>query len=126
MDFKGLAGDSSDNIPGVRGIGPKTAKRLLREFWSIEGVYRQLDKVREKFGDKVAQRLIEDQEQAQLSKKLATIVREVPIELDLAACQVHEYDKDKVMKLFAELEFTSLIKKLPNDSFEQMVQETLL
>jgi DNA polymerase I len=125
-DYKGLVGDSSDNIPGVRGIGPKMAIKLLREFKSVEKIYKNLDQAKDKFGDRVVQQLIDDQEQARLSKELATIDRKVPIELDLAACQVHEYDKDMVIKLFEELEFRSLTKKLPNDSFEQMVQETLL
>ena len=125
-DFKGLVGDASDNIPGVRGIGPKMAVKLLAEFGSVEEVYKNLDKVKDKLGNRVAQQLIDDQEQARLSKELATIDRQVPIRLNVAACQVHEYDKDMVIKLFEELEFRSLIKKLPNDSFEQMVQEALL
>ena len=125
-DYKGLVGDSSDNIPGVRGIGPKMAIKLLREFKSVEKVYKNLDQAKDKFGNRVVQQLIDDQEQARLSKQLATIDRKVPIRLNVAACQVHEYDKDMVIKLFEELEFRSLIKKLPNDSFEQMVQEALL
>ena len=125
-DFKGLVGDSSDNIPGVKGIGPKMAAKLLGEFKSVEEIYKNLDKVKDKFGERVTGQLIDDQEQARLSKELATIDRKVPIELDLAACQVHEYDKEAVIKLFEELEFRSLIRKLPNDSFEQMVQEALL
>lgn len=125
-DYKGLVGDSSDNIPGVKGVGPKMGVKLLAEFGSVEEIYKNLDKVKDKLGNRVAQQLIDDQEQARLSKKLATIDRCMPIELDVAACQVHEYDKDMVIKLFEVLGFRSLIKKLPNDSFEQMVQETLL
>lgn len=125
-DYKGLVGDSSDNIPGVKGVGPKMAVKLLREFKSVEEAYKNLDKVKDKLGERVAQQLINDQEQARLSKELATIDRQVPIRLDVAACQVHEYDKNMVIKLFEVLGFRSLIKKLPNDSFEQMVQEALL
>lgn len=124
-DYKGLVGDSSDNIPGVKGVGPKMAVKLLAEFGSVEEIYKNLDKVKDKFGHRVAQQLIETPEQARLSKELATIDRQVPIRLDVAACQVHEYDKDMVIKLFEELGFRSLMKKLPNDSFEQMVQNTL-
>lgn len=124
-DYKGLVGDSSDNIPGVKGVGPKMAVKLLAEFRSVEEIYKNLDRVKEKFGIRVSRQLIDDQEQARLSKELATIDREVPIRLDVAACQVHEYDKDMVIKLFEALGFRSLIKKLPNDSFEQMVQEAV-
>ncbi|MBI4035219.1 MAG: hypothetical protein HY381_02375 [Candidatus Chisholmbacteria bacterium] len=126
VDFKGLVGDSSDNIPGVRGIGPKMAVKLLWEFGSVEEIYKYLPKVKDKFGERVAQQLVDDQEQARLSKELATIDRQVPIELKLSACQVHEYDKEKVVQLFEELEFKSLIKKLPDDRFEMMVKEALL
>ena len=126
IDLKGLAGDASDNIAGVKGVGPKTATQLLQKFGSVERIYENLDQVREEFRERVAQLLIDGHESAILSKKLATIVTDVPITLDLAACAVHDYDKDKTIKLFEDLGFRSLIKKLPNDDFEQMVQETLL
>lgn len=126
IDLKGLAGDASDNIPGVKGIGAKTASKLLKEFRTVEGVYKNIDKVRERHSERIADLLVNAHEDATLSKKLATIVRDAPIELDLKKCVIHDYDKGKAMKLFYELEFKSLIKKLPNDDFEQMVQETLL
>ena len=126
IDFKALAGDASDEIPGVAGIGEKGAKSLVSKLGTIEVMYGGIDQVKQEFGEKVAQKLIDGQERAVLSKRLATIVTDVPIELNLAACQVHEYDKERIMKLFEELQFRSLIRKLPNDSFEQMVQETFL
>lgn len=120
-DLKGLAGDASDNIPGVRGVGPKTAIGLLLAHRTVEGVYNGLSVVPERLGKLLA----DNHEEAVLSKKLATIARDVPIELKLSACEVNDYDKQKAVSLFQELEFRSLIKKLPNDSFEQAVQEAM-
>ena len=121
-DYKGLSGDASDNIAGVKGIGPKTAIQLLQAFGTVEGIYKHLGEVS---NPRVMKLLAEGQESAVISKKMATIVVDVPIELDLPKCAVADYDKEKVVELFEELEFRSLIKKLPNDSFEQMVQEAL-
>jgi DNA polymerase-1 len=69
--------------------------------------------------------LVKDKKAAKMSKKLAAIVTEVPIRLSLKACVVHDYEKGKALKIFEELEFKTLINKLPNDSFEQMVQEEM-
>ena len=124
-DFKGLAGDSSDNIPGVRGVGPKTATKLLQKFKTVEGVYQNIGRVKTQIGERVANLLVENQEEAIMSKKLATIVRDVPITLKLKKCELDDYDKKKAVKLFEELEFKSLLKKLPEDKFEKMVKETL-
>lgn len=120
-DYKGLAGDSSDNIPGVHGIGKVTAVKLLKDYKSLEGIYDHLDDI----GGVVGRKLRDGKESAFESKKLATIVTDVPITLDLPAAQVKEYDKEKVAVLFEELEFRSLLNKLPNDSFEASVQEAL-
>lgn len=124
-DYKALAGDQSDDIPGVSGIGQKTASRLIKSFGEINNIYLNLDKVKTDFGDTVARKLIEDQEAAQMSKKLATIDTDVPIKLDWEQTSIHEYEKEKVLKLFEKLEFRSLSKKLPNDKYEQEVQEAL-
>lgn len=125
IDYKALAGDPSDDIPGVKGIGKVTAKKLISEFGEINQIYQNIDRVKDMFGNKVSEKLIQDQEAAQLSKQLATIDVNSPIKLDWKAMAIHEYDKEKVVKLFSELNFKSLIAKLPNDSFEQMVQSTL-
>lgn len=124
-DLKGLAGDASDNIVGVKGIGFKTATRLLQQFGTVEGIYKHLGEVGREFSERIMNLLVEGHESALLSKRMATIVCDVPIELDLRKCQVTDYDKEQVVELFNELEFKSLIKKLPNDSFEEMVQSTL-
>ncbi|TEU16587.1 MAG: DNA polymerase I [Anaerolineales bacterium] len=110
IDYKGLVGDSSDNIPGVRGVGKKTATQLLQKYGSIEAIYEHLDEVE---SPRFRKALEEGQDDAFLSKHLATIVTDVPLELDLEACRVAEYDHDRVTNLFRELEFRSLLKRLP-------------
>ena len=110
-DLKALAGDSSDNVPGVRGIGPKTAAELIQKFGSVEGIYQHLDQVAEK----KRQLLLDHYEDALKSKKLVTIVCDVPITLDLPACKVSDYDQKGAVALFEELGFKSLIKKLPGE-----------
>jgi DNA polymerase-1 len=120
-DFKGLAGDSSDNIPGVHGIGKVTAVKLLQQFGSVEEIYEHLDRLK----GAVLQKLQTGKDSAFESKHLATIVREVPIKLNLDACEVKHYDKARAVALFEDLEFQSLMRKLPGDSFEESVQESL-
>jgi DNA polymerase I-like protein with 3'-5' exonuclease and polymerase domains len=112
IDFKAIAGDPSDNIPGVRGIGGKGATKLLQEFGSIEKVYKNLDKI----SGKTHQLLEESAEEAVMSKKLATIDQNTPIKLDLSKCVLADYDKQAAADLFQELEFRSLINKLPGAS----------
>ncbi len=115
IDYKGLAGDASDNIPGVRGVGPKTATNLLNQFKSVEGVYESLDKaVKEgKISKGVGEKLLNDYENAVLSKKLATIVLDVPVTLELDACQTYDYDREKAREFFEDLGFRSMIGRLP-------------
>ncbi|OGV90939.1 hypothetical protein A3A66_03410 [Microgenomates group bacterium RIFCSPLOWO2_01_FULL_46_13] len=133
IDYKALAGDQSDNIPGVKGIGPKTAIQLIKQFGSIENLYQSLEdpkkmilsKKGSSLSDTIILKLIAGKESAFQSKHLATIIKNVPLRLDMKHCQVENYDKEKVVQLFKELEFRSLINKLPNDAFEQQVQEVL-
>ena len=108
-DLRGLKGDTSDNIPGVKGIGEAGAISLLLEFGSVEGLYAQLDAVPKRYRAK----LEGQQEAAQFSKHLATIVTDVPVQLDLAATRVGEYDRATVLALFSELDFRKLVDKLP-------------
>ncbi len=121
VDYKGLVGDKSDNIPGVTGIGDKTARQLIQKYGSIEEIYEHLDEIESTRAKKALQG---HQEQALLSKRLATIVTEVPIELDLEKCRTSDYDRDKVMALFRELEFRSLVQRLPESDREQVQQMT--
>jgi len=126
-DYKALAGDQSDDIPGVRGIGDKTARNLVAEFGGIDNIYRGLLKGRTlpRQGPTLIKKLTDGQDSAQLSKKLAAIDTAVPIKLDWNRMEIHEYDKQKVLELFEKLQFKTLVRKLPNDSFEQNVQEVL-
>ncbi|WP_162005320.1 DNA polymerase I [Dictyobacter vulcani] len=106
-DFKGLVGDKSDNIPGVPGVGEKTASRLLGEYGDLEGILANLDSLKPK-----EQKLIgAASEQARQSKYLATIVLDAPVQLDLDACRMTQVDGDKVMTLFRQLEFRTLIER---------------
>ncbi len=108
-DFKGLVGDKSDNIPGVPGIGEKTASKLLNDYGDLEGVLAHIDELTPK-----EQRLLREMsEQARQSKYLATIVLDAPVQLDLEACRTGQFNHDKVIALFRELEFRTLVDKIP-------------
>jgi len=109
IDFKALAGDPSDNIPGVAGIGEKTAISLITEYSSLENIYENLDRISES----IRKKLEKDKKNAFLSKRLATIITNVPIDLDLEKCVLEDFDRDKVVKVFSELEFKSLLSRLP-------------
>lgn len=108
IDLKGLMGDASDNIPGVPGIGEKTARKLVMEFGSIENLLANM----EKLAPKLRQKLEENRDLALLSKKLATIIRDVPCEIDLAACHRTEPDYEALLALFRRLEFRGLAKSI--------------
>ncbi len=107
----GLMGDSSDNIPGVPGVGPKKAKGLIEQYGTIEGVYENLDEVR---GPKLRQNLAENREQAELSRTLATIERAVPLELTLddLAVRFPPEDKEELEQLFDKLAFQKLLPQV--------------
>lgn len=108
-DYKGLAGDNSDNIPGVKGIGEKGATGLLQEFGTLENIYAHLGEVKEALRKK----LESDRDNAFLSKRLGTIDIAAPVELRLEDCVTHDFDREKVETLLKEFEFFSLIKKIP-------------
>lgn len=115
LDLKGLKGDPSDNIPGVPGVGEKTAIDLLKKFGTIENLYKKLEKGETKdIAESLKKKLLENKEQAFFSKKLATIRYDVPIKFDLDACRVETYNPQEVIKLFQELDFKSLINRLPS------------
>ncbi|NMB12883.1 MAG: DNA polymerase I [Firmicutes bacterium] len=107
-DLKGLMGDSSDNIPGVPGIGPKTGVKLLREFGSLEGVLANIDELR----GKQRENLKRYADQARLSRQLATIDCDVPISCDLNPYARDRWDEDKLCQLFSRLEFRNLLSRL--------------
>ncbi len=108
VEIKGLMGDSSDNIPGVRGIGEKTALKLISAYGSVQGVYDHLAEIK----GALRKKLDAGRENAFLSRELAAIQRDVPVQLDLSACVAQDYDPQKVAALFRELEFRSLADRL--------------
>jgi DNA polymerase-1 len=112
-DYKGLVGDTSDNIPGVKGVGEKTAKKLLAEYGGdIENIFAHIDELSPK-----DQRLLRGkEEEARQSKYLATIVCDAPVQLDLEACRVGQINQERIVALFRELEFRTLIDKIPGVS----------
>ena len=108
VDYKALKGDSSDNIPGVFGIGEKTAVSLLQKYKTLDGIYENIAGIEGALGNKLSQ----GRESAYFSQHLAKIVLDVPIEFDMDACKTYEFDQAKVLDIFMKLGFQSLIKKL--------------
>lgn len=119
VDYKGLKGDPSDNIPGVAGIGDKTATKLVKEFGSVENLYKSIEEGKTSLPEKLKEKLLQGKEIALFSKKLATIQKDVPLGFDLEKCRLEDYDKEKVIKLLKELEFRSLINRLPQSEQER-------
>lgn len=119
VDYKALIGDPSDNYPGVKGVGPKTASNLLKKFGSLEKIYDKKNHVRFFVNKRVVRALISDKDQAIMAKKLAKIVSDVPVKFELEKCKIRELDKPKVKKLFKELEFKSLISRLSGERFNK-------
>jgi len=109
IEIKALMGDTSDNIPGVPGVGPKTAIKLIKEYGNIENLYAHLDEVS---GRKLVERLKENREQAFLSRELATIVRDVDFDGDLDKFKAREPDRDRLIELYKRLEFNSFLAAL--------------
>jgi DNA polymerase I len=112
IDMKGLMGDPSDNIPGVPGVGEKTAIKLLKEFHTLEDLLQSIEQVT---GQKLKEKLEEFKDQAIMSKQLATITREAPVDMQLSELEYEGFQKEKVVHLFKELGFTSLLDKLGSD-----------
>jgi DNA polymerase-1 len=109
VDFKALVGDTSDNIPGIAGIGAKTATKLIEQYGTLEDILAHASELAPR--TRVA--LTEHAELARQCKYLATIVRDVPVELDLEGAHARQYNPDKVLRLFRELEFHTLVDRLP-------------
>lgn len=120
IDMKSLMGDSSDNIPGVPGVGEKTAIKLLKQFGSLENIMNSLDEIT---GKKLKEKLEENRDLAFISKKLATINRNSPIEISLDQIAIRERNDEAVIRLFSELEFKSLLSRF--ESKESPKTETL-
>ncbi|ARU59714.1 DNA polymerase I [Tumebacillus avium] len=115
IDLKGLMGDTSDNIPGIPGVGEKTALKLLAQFPSVEEVLEHAD---EAPGKKLQEKLREHADSARMSKQLATINREIPLDIDFESYRFESYDAGKVREIFKALEFKSLLDRLPQGGTE--------
>ncbi|HHV39500.1 MAG TPA: DNA polymerase I [Tepidimicrobium sp.] len=115
IDLKGLMGDSSDNIPGVPGIGEKTGIKFLKQFGSMENLYENIEDVR---GKKTKESLIENKAIAFLSRKLGKIVRNAPIDISLEDVRVREPNWERLAKLYEGFEFRSLLSKIPSQEME--------
>lgn len=106
-DYKGLVGDTSDNLAGVMGVGPKGATGLIEKYGSLEKIYEHLDEV----PGKLREKLETGRESAFHSKKMATLRRDAQLDWDIRACEVTDFDREKVLDLLTELEFKSLAER---------------
>ncbi|PKL36488.1 hypothetical protein CVV38_01110 [Candidatus Peregrinibacteria bacterium HGW-Peregrinibacteria-1] len=123
VDLKALQGDTSDNIKGVAGIGPKTATNLLQEYQSLENIYQNIDRI----PGRIKEKLLQDQESAFLSKRLATIITDAPIKINFSACTFNP-NPDLILGILQEFQFTSLIRRfnaLPKHTVVSENQQTL-
>jgi DNA polymerase-1 len=118
---KALKGDTSDNIPGVKGIGEKTAADLVKAYQTLDGIYDHLEDIK----PAVRKKLEQGREDAYHSLELSRIACDVDFKFDLESARLHRFDRDKLVKLFTELEFRSLIAKLPKNQTEATQQPNL-
>ena len=113
IDLLGLMGDSSDNVPGVEGVGPVTAKKLIRKFGSMEKIYENIDQIE---NEKMREKLLNNKDNAFLSKQLVTILTDVTVDASLSDFEKKEANNTKLESIFKELEFTGLLKKIGSDT----------
>ncbi len=116
-DFMALMGDQSDNVPGVRGVGPKTATQLIQRFGSIENLYQHLDEI----GGKLKERLKDSREDAFLSKRLVILEENVPLKFGISHCRIKPPKREELLGLLHRLEFRSLIAELVTTKEEKRV-----
>ena len=116
VDYKALAGDPSDNVPGVTGIGKKTATNLLKEFVTLENLYKKIEKEGEKQNIKprVKELLLKNKEQAFFSQDLVKTREDAPVDFNVEKCKFGDFNKEKVEKILTELEFFSLLNRVPS------------
>ncbi len=120
IELKALMGDASDNIPGIHGIGEKTGLKLVRQFHTLENLYDNIDEVS---GKKLKEKLVDGKMSAFMSKKLGTIVKNVPIEEDLDDFKKVEYDYEKLSEMYRDFEFNSMLARLPEEYQKEVVEE---
>jgi DNA polymerase I len=110
IDYKALKGDTSDNVEGIKGIGEKTATDLIRQFGHVDDIYANVELVR---SPSIRQKLKDGEERARANIDLVTIRTDLPVDFDLEKCRVRDYDRNRVADFFRELEFRSLLQRLP-------------
>ena len=113
IDLLGLMGDSSDNVPGVEGVGPVTAKKLIQKFGSMEKIYENIDQIE---NEKMREKLLNNKDNAFLSKQLVTILTDVTVDASLSDFEKKKANNTKLESIFKELEFTGLLKKIGSDT----------
>ena len=123
IDVKGLQGDSSDNIPGVPGVGEKTALSLIQKFGSIEKLYESIEKDEDGLKGKQREKIVDNKDLAFMSKTLGNINLEVPISDTLENFKVEEWDKQKVLEIFKELNFKRYIERFSLTDSEENVEK---
>lgn len=129
VDFKALAGDPSDNIPGAPGIGEKTATEILKKYKSIENLYKELEKSPEDFminskgrSARIREILLKNKEQVFFSQVLVTTRKDAPIKFDVEKCKFGSFDKEKVKKALENLEFYSLFKRMSLETINEEIK----
>ncbi len=126
IDYKALRGDASDNIPGVKGIGKKTAIKLIKEFGDIENLYTKLEKGKADIPAKIKEKLLEDKDRAFLSRHLSEIKRDVPVDINIADCEWGGYDDKEVVKMLEGFNFHSLVKNISGEDGKSIGQNLKL
>ncbi|MEM9951068.1 MAG: DNA polymerase I [Chloroflexota bacterium] len=116
VDLKAMMGDSSDNIPGIKGIGEKTGTKLLKQYETLDNIYEHVDEIK----GAVHKKLVGGKDLAYTSQKLATIMRDLPIDLNLDDCVAQDFDFNDISPLFRELEFRSLFDRLESYNMNQL------
>jgi DNA polymerase-1 len=116
IDFKALKGDTTDNVPGIAGVGEKTAATLLQRYTSLEGIYDALETVQP---EKLRQKLADNRDDVFRWREIVTVRPDLPVELDLENSRLGDYDRDEVLRLFREYEFRSLVERLPGMTGEE-------
>ena len=115
VDYLGMMGDAVDNIPGIPGVGPKTASKLLNQYESMEGMYEHADEIKGKLGEKIR----DNKEQALFSKYLARIITDVPVDFDEKALEKEKPDEEAMGAIFSELEFRTLLRRVTGEELQK-------
>ena len=118
IDFLAMTGDAADNIPGIPGVGEKTAQKFIQEYGSLEELFNNSHKLKGKIKEKVNS----SKDLAFLCKELVTIITDVPLEFNIGAMQVKEKDEEAIQELFTELEFTNLLKRVLKKGTQEQIK----